>query len=139
MGIMRFNLVQSKHNIDSNRYLVKANPDYPDWEITTLFYSAIHIVNAYLFLAVSKVPKSHYKRKELIKLELNSIYRDYCSLETLSQKARYRSSYQDITPEVDKAKRCHAEIFTFVKKRLQEFDDDVAQLLRDDDSLENMR
>lgn len=57
-----------------------------------------------------------------------------------SLKARYGSSYQNITPEVDMVKRCHGEIFTFVKKRLLEFDnDDVAHLLRDDDSLENMR
>ena len=132
--------MQRKHNIDSNRYLVKANSDYQDWEITTLFYSAIHIVNAYLFLVVNKIPTSHYKRKKLIELELNLIYPYHCSLEMQSQKARYESSYQDLTPEIDMVKRCHAEIFTFVKKRLLEFDnDDVAHLLRDDDSLENMR
>ena len=137
---MSFNVEQSKHNIDSNRYLAKANPDYRDWEITTLFYSAIHLVNAYFLLATNKKPNTHDKRKKLIESELNSIYRDYYSLECLSRKARYEPTYQNLTPEeVNKAIDCYNAIFAHVKKQLQELGDDAVQPLLDGDFWERLR
>lgn len=137
---MRWNVAQSKHNIDSNRYLTKANPDYRDWEITTLFYSAVHIVNTYFLLAAKKSPNTHQQRKKLVESELYPIYSAYYSLEHLSRKSRYDIPHQDLTPEEgDEAVRCHSIIINYMKKQLQKFGDDAVQMSRDDDFLESLR
>jgi uncharacterized protein (UPF0332 family) len=45
---MSTNLDQAHHNLKACEYLYNAT-EYPDWVITTAFYSALHFVNAILF------------------------------------------------------------------------------------------
>ena len=61
---------------------------YPDWEITSLFYSALHYVDAYLATR-SESPKSHKRRLDAI-AAVSSLKEDYSSLYERSIDARYR-------------------------------------------------
>ena len=61
---------------------------YPDWEITSLFYSALHYVDAYLPTR-SQSPKSHKRRLDAI-AAVSSLKEDYSSLYERSIDARYR-------------------------------------------------
>lgn len=44
---------QSAHNHDAQ----KQPSQYIDWEITTLFYSAVHVVNGYLLSEIGITPE----------------------------------------------------------------------------------
>ena len=35
---------KTKHNIDTEEYLHQENPTYMDWEVTVIFYTALHLV-----------------------------------------------------------------------------------------------
>ena len=60
---------------------------YPDWEITALFYSALHYVDA--FLATQNVhPRTHDRRIESIRAFVES-REDYRHLYQMSLNARY--------------------------------------------------
>ena len=61
---------------------------FPDWEITTLFYSALHYIDA-LLATRSEFPKSHKRRLDAIAL-MPGLKDDYSSLYERSMDARYR-------------------------------------------------
>ena len=68
---------------------------FTEWEITALFYSALHYGSAFL-ATQGHNPESHHRRNQLIG-ELTGIGTDYQNLFRLSLSARYqRSRY---TPE----------------------------------------
>lgn len=61
---------------------------FTEWEITALFYSALHYASA--FLATQGYnPKSHHRRNHLIG-DLTSVGTDYQNLYRLSLDTRYR-------------------------------------------------
>ena len=60
---------------------------FPDWEITALFYSALHYVDA--FLATQNVhPRTHDRRIESIRAFVES-WEDFRHLYQVSLNARY--------------------------------------------------
>jgi hypothetical protein len=61
----------------------------PEWAIVVGFYSALHLVDA--FLARSSIhPGSHTERERLIALtQLRPLYTDYRRLDRRSREARY--------------------------------------------------
>ena len=61
---------------------------YPDWEITSLFYAALHYVDAFLATQM-EFPKSHKRRLDAI-ASISSVKEDYSSLYERSMDARYR-------------------------------------------------
>src|SRR5690242_1671634 len=85
---------KSIHNYDVHSYLTIKNPKYIDWEVTTIFYSALQLVDAYL-LKIGQNPVDHWSRNNMVKSFLNIINSDYRKLYGLSKKARYIT---DITP-----------------------------------------
>lgn len=60
-----------------------------DWEITTRFYAALHLVNGYFRKNGIKQPKNHKKRNKVVKERLPLLYPKYHTLYHLSIKARY--------------------------------------------------
>ena len=117
---MDWHVKQSTHNYDSNRYLAQENPRYRDWEVTTLFYSVVHIVDSYL-ANYNKKPRAHCQRKKFVRLTLCEIYDDYCCLESLSRKARYDSPSQTLTSdEIDEAMKLHTTLVTYIRSKLQQ-------------------
>ena len=61
---------------------------FPEWEVTALFYSALHYVDAFL-VAQGLNPGNHHRRSTLAG-ELTNIGTEYQDLFELSMDARYR-------------------------------------------------
>ena len=61
---------------------------FTEWEVTALFYSALHYATAFL-VTQGHVPESHSHRNNLVR-NLTSIGIDYRNLYSLSLDARYR-------------------------------------------------
>ena len=80
---------QSEHNKDTHDFLNTKTPKYSDWEITVLFYAALHGVNHNFQQRGFAVPASHFKRNKLVEKELPLIYKSYRKLHTLSIQSRY--------------------------------------------------
>lgn len=64
---------------------------YEDWQVTSLFYAAVHLVQAYFSAKTNHYPGSHEAREELVRQDskLRTIYRDYRELKHLSISSRY--------------------------------------------------
>jgi len=86
---MSWQTIQSVHNINTQKYLNMKNPSYIDWEITAVFYSALHLIDAYLLKNHGARPHKHKDRFEKISLFLQPIYNEYDNLYTLSLRSRY--------------------------------------------------
>lgn len=82
-------VAQSTHNKKTHDFLNTKTPEYRDWEITTLFYAALHAVNRHLESKGIKMPKNHVVRLRLVKIELPSIFEEYKNLKLLSERSRY--------------------------------------------------
>ena len=79
---------------------INTKSDFFDWQVTALYYSAIHLMNAH----IAKVGNLHYQSHSELKKALNpdyplsigkipeSIFDHYISLEKLSRRARYLSN-----------------------------------------------
>jgi uncharacterized protein (UPF0332 family) len=61
---------------------------FPEWEITALFYSALHYASAFL-ATQGHHPENHSQRNNLVR-NLTNIGEDYRNLYSLSRDARYR-------------------------------------------------
>src|SRR3954451_11236686 len=67
-----------------------------DWAITVLFYTALHLVQAYFAEQAATafdIPQNHQQRITRVGLKLLPIYRHYRALEDLSRRARYEPGY----------------------------------------------
>jgi len=79
---------------------INTKSDFFDWQVTALYYSAIHLMNAH----IAKVGNLHYQSHSELKKALNPDYSlsigklpeknfdNYISLEKLSRRARYLSN-----------------------------------------------
>ncbi len=85
-----------RHNYEANRVLTRRSRGFLDWEITTLFYSALHLIDVQLAnvpLSGGLHPISHGERRKEVGLNLDATTaRDYNALYLLSRKARYEES-----------------------------------------------
>lgn len=61
---------------------------FPDWEVTGLFYSALHYASAFL-ATQGYFPENHSDRNNLVR-NLTNIGTEYRNLYSLSLDARYR-------------------------------------------------
>lgn len=88
---------QARNNLKFLTETNSKNRIFWDWQVTTCFYIAVHIVNAHL----AKVANLHYRTHEDVKNALNpyntlalgkiqeDIYLAYVKLESLSRRSRY--------------------------------------------------
>ena len=87
-------LNQADRNESCFQSLTSLNPSrFTEWEVVTLFYSALHYMEAYLARnnKINPHPKKHAQRKTEISrhAELDSIVENYFSLHDYSANARY--------------------------------------------------
>ena len=94
---MSWHTQQSTHNHDVWQYL-SGCVLHADWEITTLFYSAMHAVEERLF-EIGKNPRSHHKRNEYVRKYIRHVWREYHALYCLCRRARYEVLHGDISEE----------------------------------------
>ena len=83
-----WNMRKSIHNYDTYKYLELKNPQYLDWEITTIFYSACKLVDEQLVKKNIK-PSSHTQRNRLVMTKFSKICQEYRLLYQLSRMPRY--------------------------------------------------
>ena len=83
-------VAQSKHNKKTHDFLNTKTPEYRDWEITTLFYAALHAVNRHFESRGIKVPTNHGARRSLVRHKLPAVYEPYMRLRVLSERSRYK-------------------------------------------------
>ena len=83
-------LAQAQHNEELYHHLSGTTPRFIDWQITALFYAALHYVDAYL-ARFSIHPSSHEERSMWMGREsiLKTIYTAYRDLQNRSRDARY--------------------------------------------------
>lgn len=109
--------IQSQHNDHTNSFLFSVTPLYQDWEITTMFYSVVHLVNAYLDIHLTKYPRTHNQREQLIDQYLQQIATDYYTLKDICQRARYLVETTKLQPnEITEARRCQQTIISEISK-----------------------
>lgn len=90
-------LQQAAKNAELAAFLRQEKSEYLDWAVTCLFYSAIHLVNAYLSHRHLTIPRRHTTkgglvgRSNIVQTDkvLGSIYFDYRALDDESRDARY--------------------------------------------------
>ncbi len=101
------------NDFEAQTFLATCNPTYIDWEIVTLFYSALHYIDSFLdnahgidFIA------DHDRRNKLVNLLLPNLRKTYLSFYKLSQDARYDTTMGP--PELVKA----LDYYEFIKHAL---------------------
>ena len=99
---------QSARNYDTYEYLRRESPSYVDWEITTIFYSACKMVDAYLIKKGHPRPASHKRRNRMVRNNLKAISKEYSNLYRVSRVARYDKRMQ--VSDRDRAAAWHAFI-----------------------------
>ena len=93
-------VLQSEHNQEISNNINQISPTkYTDWEITTLFYSALHIINEYFFQHGIPLPDKHEQRGPLIRSTLSQIYPEYQKLFISSIRTRYLVNHNSIKPQ----------------------------------------
>jgi hypothetical protein len=105
---------KKKHDFEASKLIHDSSQGsaFADWEIVTLFYSALHYVDCYLDRAHSIDPNGHGGlggRKDYIIDLLPEIESDYRLLRALSEDARYH----DVPiqqPELTRATRSYDQI-----------------------------
>lgn len=114
---MSLNVRQSHHNRETSQYLARASPEYVDWEITTLFYSPLHMVDSYLFAKTGERPPHHTVRRRRVGAELPEISEQYRLLESLSIKSRYKLQLSTLSQAHQReALYCYEAIHAYVTK-----------------------
>ncbi len=80
---------KSINNKNTLHYLNQKTPDYIEWEVIVIFYTALHLVNDYLHKNGIEFEKNHKGRKKAVKKELTDLYDSYVKLFDVSIRARY--------------------------------------------------
>lgn len=84
---------QAEHNEALFDHLASASPTYLDWQVTSLFYAALHYVDAHLATVPGggMHPKSHGVRDNQVATHtsLKPVYVRYQELQNRSVDARY--------------------------------------------------
>jgi hypothetical protein len=119
MPQVNWHIIKRLHDLDTSNLLSSNSPNYLDWEVITLFYSALHYVDCAICkkrLAGAPVPEpvDHKHRRKLVVKHFRPIATDYSMLESISQWARYEGVV--ITPTmVGTAKSIYSSIVTYLQ------------------------
>lgn len=79
---------QSRHNGRAYDLIHSQTPTYVDWEITTTFYAALHLIDKRL-KDLGKTVINHRQRLDAVKRHLPEMYDLYGELYTMSVAVRY--------------------------------------------------
>lgn len=92
---------------------------YREWQIITVFYAAVHQVQAYLRAKTTDYPQTHGDRDKLIAKipDLRPIYGPYKDLKHLSVQCRYTCQLVKQT-HVDQARQQYETIQTHIETLL---------------------
>lgn len=82
-------LHQSRHNRSFSDFVTHSEPQFGDWAVTGLFYSALHQVERYAFAKLSKHNHGHKEREQFVSRFLRPIFSAYRDLYDMSLDARY--------------------------------------------------
>lgn len=97
MASFEEHIQKAKSNLKFLEDTNSKNQSYWDWQVTTIFYTAVHVVNAHL----AQIGNLHYRTHEDVKNAINphrplaigavseQIYLCYTKLEGLSRRSRY--------------------------------------------------
>jgi hypothetical protein len=111
---------QAEHNEALCTYLDAAAPPYVDWQVTSLFYAALHYVDAYLAMKPNGGvhPRDHLVRDNLVATErsLRPIYLHYQELKNRSIDTRY----EVVSPSPAQLRRLRVRSFTQVRAHLRQ-------------------
>lgn len=110
---------KATHNLGLSTELKVHGDEYRDWQVISVFYSAVHWVQAYLRAKTSSYPQTHEERDRLIHSTpaLKPIYRYYQELKSLSVTARY-TCLPINDKEVGDARANHASIANHIASLL---------------------
>jgi hypothetical protein len=90
MPIEPWHRSKNVHNLKVSSHLRVRNPEFVDWEVTSIFYAAVQLVDAYIAKNdPANFPDRHYKRNLWIQKNLSTIHPTYMKLFALSQASRY--------------------------------------------------
>ncbi len=84
-------LSQARHNFRLYTQLKDAG-EFPDWAVTTLFYTALPLIQACLLDMATNAfdtPKSHEQRDRFVRRKLGDLWIPYSFLQNQSTRARY--------------------------------------------------
>ena len=73
-----------------------------DWAIIVLFYTALHLIQAYFVETASnafQIPRTHDDRRTRVGISLTPLFQHYRTLEDYSKDARYDPDYTPPTSE----------------------------------------
>lgn len=99
MPALHRHLPQAERNERAADDMASLPERHPDWEVTMLFYSALHYADAFL-ATIGMHPQNHGERHELLSI-LTDAAEYYLVLYKRSMNARYHI-YQFTPPEVDR-------------------------------------
>lgn len=107
---------QAQRNLKVVAWLNSSDTSYWDWQITTLFYSALHLINGHIVATEGTFYNSHAEVRNCIHWQSGrkaSLPREiglaYEKLQLLSRKARYL--YDPERPESNKPQYAGADSF----------------------------
>jgi uncharacterized protein YpmS len=91
MGSPTDHILQAEHNEACYKQLASTSTEFADWQVTTLFYSALHYVDAYLASKGHSVT-DHKMRNFLVSSEsqLRALATEYIELFDRSLDSRYK-------------------------------------------------
>jgi len=112
---LSIHLLKSTNSKEASEYLKEKNPYYRDWEVITLFYSALHLVERYCEVHSIPIPKNHKSREDVVVGWLKDISVDYLNLYQLSKNARYESLIKN--DQLLDAQAYYSTIEFFIKKQ----------------------
>jgi len=111
----QWHLQKKDSNLLAKAQLAISAGQFWDWEITILFYAALHYVDSFFSeLTPPEHPKKHGKRRKLVGNHLNPIAEDYRLLNALSENARYES-FTPRQSDIDEAWKYYQNIQTFMQ------------------------
>lgn len=88
---------QHTHNKKFSDDILKSfKSEYNDWAITSLFYSVLHLINAYCVKHRYPIPRNHTERGNFVQNELKQIFTEYHKIFIASMGSRYARDYSGI-------------------------------------------
>ena len=109
-----FHFIKYQRDKQTNEYLRQKTPRFRDWEIITLFYSALHLIESYLGNHGHPIiPKSHQTRENLVEQYLKGIFEIYSEFYILCKTARYDALVTD--EDLDAANDYYIQIKQFIE------------------------
>lgn len=81
------------------------------WATVSLFYSGVHLVNAYLWETAHITPSSHAEREQIMRQwpTLSPVYNDYIKFNDYSGRARHTPGYSVSITEINRLRDVYLE------------------------------